>query len=126
MREILVKKLVTEMHLDGLDERSSLELLESKDVDESLSKEIYRMTKGHPLSLEIIAIKKHDLKEQIIRKFDIDIIMEYPTTFCNSEIFEDLDEDEIELLKIASVFRTPVPLDAFLINKKIRICSINC
>jgi predicted transcriptional regulator len=48
------KKLVREMHLKGLDEKSSKLLLENADIDEEAFRRVYLLTKGCPLYLKLI------------------------------------------------------------------------
>lgn len=48
------RKLVREMHLKGLDEKSSKLLLENKDIDEEAFRRVYLLTKGCPLYLKLI------------------------------------------------------------------------
>ncbi len=109
-REVVIKKLIAEMALKGLDEEGSKELLKLralKDVDqEPVFKSIYNLTQGHPLSLELIdgpdAIK--ELKDQK----NINLYIE-------EEIFLKLTDIEKKILQIASLHRYPTVLEGLLI-----------
>ena len=124
LRDLEIKKIIEEMHLNGLDEKSTMDLLRSKDVDEFSTREIYKETYGHPLSLEILAIKNDDLK--LVNKQEINRkkLNEFQLKIFDKEIFEKLDDDEKELVKFASIFRTKVTLEAYLINKKIKYSTV--
>jgi tetratricopeptide (TPR) repeat protein len=105
--EVLVKHLVAELQLDGLDEENSKKLMKFKIRDEDVFRKIYDLTKGHPLFLELISSLK-DIK-------DLKNIKRY----IYEEIFSKLEEEEKTLLNIISVYRYPVSASAFFIEDQV-------
>jgi len=101
-REIVVRGLVTEMQLGGLDEEGSRALLKLRNIKEF--DEIYKLTEGHPLFLELIE-SPEDLKRD-----------SNPTRYIHEEIFSKLAEDEKTVLRLMSVFRYPVPPEVLFID----------
>ena len=96
-REVMIKKIVAELNLKGLDEESSNKLLESRNIAKDLYHDAYELTEGHPLSLELLEA------EGIKRKMDMHI-----NKYIEEEIFSKLSGQEKAMLKIASVYRYPV------------------
>ncbi len=101
-RDVLVKKRVLEYQLEGLDRKSSLKLLEMRNIDSAHHDEIYECTKGHPLSLELVEATKNGLGKKNMEQY------------LSEEVLKRLTESEKRLLRFASVFRFPVPSDAYL------------
>ncbi len=102
--DVVVKKLVAELRLDGLDETSSRKLLKLKDIDDEMFKKIYELTKGHPLFLELISSVKDLTDKKDIKRY------------IYEEIFSNLQEREKILMNILSVFRYPVTSSAVFIE----------
>jgi tetratricopeptide (TPR) repeat protein/adenylate kinase family enzyme/DNA-binding MarR family transcriptional regulator len=102
--DVVVKKLVAELQLDGLDESSSRQLLKLKNIDDKLFKKIYELTKGHPLFLELISSVKDITDKKDIKRY------------IYEEIFSNLLEQEKILMNILSVFRYPVTSRAVFIE----------
>jgi tetratricopeptide (TPR) repeat protein/DNA-binding PadR family transcriptional regulator len=100
---VIVKEVVKELQLLGLDEASSKELLKLEGVDESKFDLIYKLTKGHPLFLELIAAGGDIAAQRDVRRY------------IHEEIFSKLGEDEKTLLRVASIFRYPVHHKAFFV-----------
>jgi len=96
-REVMIKKIVAELNLKGLDEGSSNQLLESRNIAKDLYHDAYELTEGHPLSLELIE------SDGIKRKMD-----QHINKYIEEEIFSKLSGQEKSMLKIASVYRYPV------------------
>ena len=105
-RDVLIKQLITELELSGLNEKESKELLEHRNIKMKNFKEIYKFTDGHPLSLELLD-PEVDLHEQS----NINLYLE-------EEVLARLSLREKSLLKIASVFRYPVPAEGLFIYEK--------
>jgi ATP/maltotriose-dependent transcriptional regulator MalT/DNA-binding MarR family transcriptional regulator len=103
-RDVLVKKLVAELELEGLDRESTRELLENRNIESDYIEEIYESTKGHPLSLELIEVIEGEIGKGNLRHF------------LWEEVLARLNEDEKSLLRFASVFRYPVHFEAYLSN----------
>jgi tetratricopeptide (TPR) repeat protein/DNA-binding MarR family transcriptional regulator len=104
-REVMIKRIVAELSLKGLDEFASNQLLESRKIDETLFKHAYELTEGHPLALELLE------PDGIRRRRDIHL-----NKYIEEEIFSKLSEQEREMLKIASVYRYPVQPKALFID----------
>ncbi len=101
-RDISIKGLVKEYRLTGLDLESSKKLLEDKKILIENFDKVYETTGGHPLALELM-MSPYD----IIRPSDI-------RRFMHKEVFVKLSKEEIRLLSTVSVFRMPVPAEAFI------------
>lgn len=111
--DVLVKKVVREMNLSGLDRESCKGLLKIRDVDEKLFRRVYDITKGHPLFLQLI-LSAEDLEDQKDIK-----------RYIYEEIFKKLDHEASLLLQIASVFRYPVPSDAFFMEEGLSFTTLD-
>jgi tetratricopeptide (TPR) repeat protein/DNA-binding MarR family transcriptional regulator len=107
--DVIVKKLVGELQLDGLDESSSRQLLKLKDINDVLFKKIYELTQGHPLFLELISSVKDITDKKDIKRY------------IYEEIFSNLEEREKILMNILSVFRYPVTSSAVFIEEDMDI-----
>jgi tetratricopeptide (TPR) repeat protein/DNA-binding PadR family transcriptional regulator len=107
--DVIVKKLVAELQLDGLDESSSRQLLKFKDIDDEMFKKIYELTKGHPLFLELISSVKDITDKKDIKRY------------IYEEIFSNLQEREKVLMNIFSVFRYPVTSRAVFMEDEMDI-----
>ncbi len=108
-RDVLVKKNIHEIELTGLNEEESKELLKYRNVKITNFKQLYELTRGHPLSLEILE-PEMELQEQKNIKL-----------YLEEEVLNRLSLREKSLLKLASVFRYPVPADGFFIYEKAQI-----
>lgn len=105
-RDVIVKNLITELELSGLNENDSKELLKFRKVKLDNFKNIYEFTNGHPLSLELLE-PSMDLHEQ-----------KNINKYLEEEVLSRLSLREKSLMKIASVFRYPVPADGLFIFQK--------
>jgi tetratricopeptide (TPR) repeat protein/DNA-binding MarR family transcriptional regulator len=102
-RDISIKKMVVEFQLEGLDKKSSKELLGSiklAKLDDTGFDAIYESTSGHPLALELLTSFS-----ELGRKSDF-------SRFLEDEIFAELTPDQKNILNLASVYRYPVELQA--------------
>ncbi|MBI0584171.1 MAG: tetratricopeptide repeat protein [Methanomassiliicoccus sp.] len=99
-RSAVVKGVVQEMMLEGLDVDSSLRLMRNRELPENELMDIYRATRGHPLFLELVDSPKSALGKNV-------------RMFIEQEVYSKLDITERRILDIASVFRYPVLVDAF-------------
>jgi tetratricopeptide (TPR) repeat protein/DNA-binding MarR family transcriptional regulator len=104
-KEVKVKGIVEEVRLKGLDRDSSLEVLrtQSEGSEQNFLK-IYRLTKGHPLFLELMALNGALGKQTDVR------------TYVNEEIYSKLSKSEKGILERASVFRYPVKSEFLLVG----------
>jgi ATP/maltotriose-dependent transcriptional regulator MalT/DNA-binding MarR family transcriptional regulator len=103
-RDVLVRKYIKELELEGLDRKSSLELLMNRNIQKEYMEDIYETTKGHPLSLELIEVVKGEIGKGEMKHF------------LWEEVLARLNEGEKNLLRFASVFRYPVSSEAYLLD----------
>jgi tetratricopeptide (TPR) repeat protein/DNA-binding MarR family transcriptional regulator len=103
--DVVVKKLVMELQLAGLDEMSSKQLLKFSDINDATFKKIYKLTMGHPLFLELISNVKDISDQKDIKRY------------IYEEIFSSLVEKEKVLMNILSVFRYPITSRAVFIDE---------
>jgi tetratricopeptide (TPR) repeat protein len=101
--------LIQEIELIGLNEEESKELLKYRNVRVDNFKQLYALTQGHPLSLELL-----DPTVELDKQKNIKLYLE-------EEVLNRLSLREKSLLKIASVFRYPVPAVGFFIYEKAQI-----
>ena len=99
-RDIMVRKRLDEIVLEGLDKDSSGELLKHRGIDESCYEKLYSITGGHPLMLELVSPET----------------MADATDFIEKEIIAPLSDPERKALEIATVFRAPFPPKAIMID----------
>ena len=93
-RDMLVRKRLKEVVLVGLDEKSASELLKYRGIEEQYHRQLYSMTGGHPLMLELATPGAVADAAEFIEK----------------EVLEPLSDAEKKVLGVASVFRAPFPL----------------
>ena len=101
-REVLVKKLVKEIELKGLDQESSYRLLKGRGVSEGDLKVIFDRTKGHPLSLELVESGSGAID---LGNFSV---------YLEEEVYSNLKEPEKAAMSAVSIFRYPASKDAVL------------
>ncbi len=95
---------VMEMELKGIDIKTAKRFVHSKGMDDKTFKRLYTVTKGHPLALKLLG---RDGKHNVASSF---------TDFLEEEVLSDLSADQIELLKLVSVFRQPIQPDPELLG----------
>lgn len=105
-RDVKVRDIVSELQVEGLDERGAAQMLSLKNIPESAFKKIYEKTKGHPLFLELI--RGPDSADTT----DID-------KFLEEELFARLLDVERRVLGLSSVFRKPVNVDALFLDNDV-------
>jgi tetratricopeptide (TPR) repeat protein len=98
----VVSGLIKEIVLEGLDEDSGMRLLRGKALPETSLKEIFRVTGGHPLFLELVESPESVMGKTI-------------RVFIEQEVFSRLGPMEKRLVGIACIFRYPVMMDAFFL-----------
>jgi len=101
-RDVAVKKTVAEMPLTGLDKESSRELLLNRGINETLVNTIYKLTDGHPLSMELV-----DPNESLERQSDI-------KRYIYEEILSKLTSEEEVVLSAACVYTYPMSAKALM------------
>ncbi len=102
-KDILVDKTVEELFLRGISEQGAQELLKATGAyprDENFRK-IYAVSAGHPMMLKLAAASPESAKSQV---------MDYLT----EEFYKKTGIGERKVLARLSVFRRPVPAEAFL------------
>jgi tetratricopeptide (TPR) repeat protein len=105
-REVKLRKTVAELEVGGLDYESSKKILRNKGLPQTRFKEIYNLTSGSPLLLEIIDSGKTSKR------------------YIYEEIFSQLSNNEQKVMEIISSNRVPIPYDAFFIDKNIEPLTI--
>jgi len=105
-QKVLVRNSVAELEIEGLDFASSVEILRKKHLPKARYKGIYDITAGHPLLLEVI---DSDLKTR---------------RYIFEEIFSKLSKDEKTIMERLSIFRAPIPYDAFFVDEQVQPESI--
>ena len=98
-RDVMIRKRIKEMVLWGLDKASAKEFLSHRGIDESHHDRLYAITAGHPLMLELVT------PETTAEAID----------FVEKVVLEPLSDRERRALKLASVFRTPLPVETIMI-----------
>jgi tetratricopeptide (TPR) repeat protein/DNA-binding PadR family transcriptional regulator len=122
-RNVAIKKLISEFELVGLDSMGSKELLNLGGLNDAEFKEIFKLTEGHPLSLELISnhfsnkglndLKvEFNLEELFKEEHDIN-------KYIREEIFYNLGEPEKQLLNLISIYRNPVQPYALFVHDDI-------
>jgi tetratricopeptide (TPR) repeat protein/DNA-binding MarR family transcriptional regulator len=104
-RHVRIKKIVSELLLEGLSEGAAKELLEHRGLPGQELDSIYPLTGGHPLALELLG-KEGDRASAL--NFD-DMNM-----YIQEEIFSKVSEPDRDLLAYASVYRYGAPRDVLL------------
>jgi tetratricopeptide (TPR) repeat protein len=104
-RSAVFRGLVEELNLEGLDKCSSLQMMRSRGLSPADVEEVFRVTSGHPLFLELIDDPKLALGKNI-------------RIFIEQEVFSRLGVAERKIMSIAAVFRYPVLIDAFFIMEE--------
>ncbi len=105
-RDVKVKEIVSELHLDGIDERGAAQILRLKNIPESAFKVIYQKTRGHPLFLELVQGPGSAATRDVDK-------------FLDEELFSRLLDVERRTLGLASVFRKPVHVDALFLDSDV-------
>ncbi|RLI77002.1 hypothetical protein DRP04_12010 [Archaeoglobales archaeon] len=98
-RDVAIKKNIREMVLTGLDRESSIKMLKHRKIEKDLD-ELYHITKGHPLLLELITPETKTEGEE----------------FLKEEIIKKLSPKEKKALEMGSAFRYPFPAKAIMIE----------
>ncbi|MBN1538724.1 MAG: tetratricopeptide repeat protein [Candidatus Thermoplasmatota archaeon] len=111
--DVLLKKNVREISLEGLDKESCRGLLNIKEMNEELFERVYSITRGHPLFLQLI-LSAEDLEDQKDIK-----------RYIYEEIFKRLEERDSLLLQIASVYRYPAPSSAFFMAEGLDFTTLD-
>ena len=104
-RDVSLKNLIKEIRLEGLDREGSRKLLKPKALDKRGFDKLYKLTKGHPLALELLE-SADDIK------YSTRDIMK----FVHEEIFSKLNQEEKDLLKAISIFRGPIHSEAIFLE----------
>ncbi|MCX6651543.1 MAG: tetratricopeptide repeat protein [Methanomassiliicoccales archaeon] len=104
-RGTVFRGLVEEINLEGLDRESSNQMMKARGLLDGNFEEIFRVTSGHPLFLELIDDPKLALGKNI-------------RIFIEQEVFSRLGVAERKIMSIAAVFRYPVLIDAFFLMEE--------
>ncbi len=104
--DVQIRKRVSEITLEGLDRESSMKLLEERSVPLPERERIYNITRGHPLSLELICRSSLEDPMGLTREVE---------DYLGKELLSGLVEKEREVLCLAAVYEEPVVQDGLLI-----------
>ncbi len=115
--EVIVDNRIFEMKLEGLTQEDSRLMLNLGSEDDELLNEIYRVTEGHPLSLELIG--SADEKDDMLKG------MKDVTRYLHEEIFSKLGKGEKKILEMACFFRKPFPPEFLFIDENITFDEID-
>jgi ATP/maltotriose-dependent transcriptional regulator MalT/DNA-binding MarR family transcriptional regulator len=121
-RKVAIKNLVTEVELMGLDPNASKKLLNKIGIEDANLDKIYRVTQGHPLTLELINLHLSSQTAESRSKFDVDEFIKDNrdlNRYLRDEILPDLSEVQKKLLDLISVYRYPVSTEALLADSEI-------
>ena len=103
-RDVAIRNLVREIELGGL-RAEDLAALGSADR-EAIPPDLVRRLGGHPLFLELVRTAPHPgMRKDVLRNV---------SRFIEEEIYTTLSEAERQTLKVASLYRVPVPREALL------------
>lgn len=98
--DVVARREAVELELTGLDRAAAIDLLASRGITGELAEELAGITKGHPLSLEMVT--ESSAKEA---KYQV-------SKFFEDKFYSALPEAEKALLQYSSVFQKPFPLEA--------------
>ena len=115
--EVVVQNKVFELELKGLTKEDSRLLLGLGPHEDQLLQAVFRITEGHPLSLELIGSQKE--KDDLLHG------MKDVRRFIHEEIFSNLDGEEKKVLEFASFFRRPIPSAFLLVDENISFDNID-
>jgi len=104
-RDVAVKGTVAEYLLEGLDRRSSAELLTARGISEGEFDTLFERTHGHPLSLELV-----DTSDSHLDIANLEVYFE-------EELFRRLPAVEKQILQMAAIYRYPVSADGLLLDE---------
>ncbi|WP_455392790.1 tetratricopeptide repeat protein [[Eubacterium] cellulosolvens] len=105
-QKVLVKKSVAELGIEGLDFVSSTAILSMKQLPETRFKEIYKITSGNPLLLEIFESTGKTNR------------------YIYEEIFSKFSDDERKVMEIMATYNDPISYDAFFVDNTVLPKSI--
>ncbi len=114
--EAVVGNNIFELKLQGLSKEDSRLMLGLGTDDEELLSDIYRITEGHPLSIELIGSGGRDKAPKGMK--DV-------SRYIHEEIFSKLNAEEKRILELASVFRRPFPPEYLFIDEEVSFDHID-
>ncbi|MEW6070791.1 MAG: ATP-binding protein, partial [Candidatus Thermoplasmatota archaeon] len=102
---VVIRKEIGELELKGLPEKACWEWLreEGLELSKEVFKTVYSIIRGHPLSLELMLMRREDLAD-------------YPSSvrkYMYEEILSKLNDEERRILQLASLAPKPLPFEAF-------------
>jgi len=114
--EAVVGNNIFELKLKGLSKEDSRLMLGLGPDDEELLTDIYRITEGHPLSIELIGSGDREKATKGMK--DV-------SRYIHEEIFSILSPEEKRIMELASVFRRPFPPEFLFIDEKVSFDHID-
>lgn len=109
-KDMLISKTVLELELTGLDRESSMMILKEKGIPESDFESAFELTKGHPLALELFSTALFSEEQHAGIEFD---------AFLGEEVIKNLNPEELDVVKLASILQNPVYRSAFFFKSEI-------
>ncbi len=109
-KDLLISDDITEIELEGLDRESAYALLGEKGIPTTEYENAMRITRGHPLALELYSETTSPESPIAITEFE---------EYLGEEVLKELSEPEFGVLKLASIFKRPVLARGFLFSKEI-------
>jgi tetratricopeptide (TPR) repeat protein len=106
-QKVLIRDSVAELEIEGLDFESSSKIMNRKQLPKNKYKDIYTLTSGSPLLLEIFD------SEQKTRRY------------IYEEIFSQFTHDERRIMEILATYKIPISYEAFFIDDKVLPGSID-
>src|SRR5882762_2488061 len=104
-RDVVLGGVVKEILLGGLDPSEFASVLSGQPGSETLA-DACRAVGGHPLFLKLVRAGPNPPRPAEIRR-DLD-------RFVEETVYRDLGESERQIMKVACLYRVPMPRDAFL------------
>lgn len=103
-KDLLTSDDITEIELEGLDMESAYALLRERGIPSTEYEDALRITRGHPLALELYSETTSAGSPIEIAEFE---------EFLGEEVLKELSKPETDVLGLASIFERPVLARAF-------------
>ena len=111
VRDAKVKGKVRELTLEGLGPKEGEQLYKAVATDAADFTRIYPLSKGHPLSIELLGISGGSTLDN--------------QRFIFEEIYKVLGDEERAAMRTASVYREPVPAEGLFIEKGVTFKALD-
>ena len=98
-KDLLTSDDITEIELEGLDRESAYAMLREKGIPSTEYEDALRITRGHPLALELYSETTSAGSPIEIAEFE---------EFLGEEVLKELSKPETDVLRLASIFERPI------------------